>query len=63
MAKDNEALDKDMAEVARKKLGEASLKLYEIRLGADATIQNKDMLDEARNEIDEVLELLRSLSS
>jgi hypothetical protein len=55
--------EKDMAEVARKKLEEASLKLYEIRLGADATIQMKDLLDKAREEVDEVLELLRCLAS
>ena len=55
--------EKDMAEVARRKLEEASLKLYEIRLGSRTSIQSKDMLDKAREEVDEVLELLRSLAS
>ena len=58
-----DANERDAAEIARKKLEEASLKLYEIRFGADATIQQKDMLDKARNEVDEVLELLRCLAS
>lgn len=55
--------EKDMAKVARKKLESASLKLYDVRLGGDVEPHDRSKLDEARAEVDEVLELLRSLAS